>query len=80
MRSRNEAAALLSKLAQGDVDVTFYGHIHSYYSYDNAGIPAFISGGGGARPETFDGIGRHFLVVDVEPLAGIEQVGLVRTD
>jgi 3',5'-cyclic-AMP phosphodiesterase len=65
--SRNEAADLLGRLARAGVDATFYGHIHSYYAFTNAGIPAFISGGGGSYPEAFDGIGRHFLVVDVDP-------------
>jgi predicted phosphodiesterase len=61
--SRAEANKLLYRLARGGVSGTFYGHIHSYYAFENAGIPAFISGGGGAIPERFDGIGRHFLVV-----------------
>lgn len=65
--SRNEAAKLLGKLAQARVDITLYGHIHSYYNFDNAGIPAHISGGGGAIPEQFDGLGRHILVIDAEP-------------
>lgn len=80
MRSRKEAAMLLSKLAAGGVDVTFYGHLHSYYAYQNAGMPAYISGGGGALPERWDGIGRHFLSVDVDPTSGIEQVAVVRVD
>jgi predicted phosphodiesterase len=65
--SRAEANKLLARLARGGVTTTFYGHIHSYYAFENAGIPAFISGGGGAIPERFDGIGRHFLVVRCEP-------------
>ena len=78
--SRNEAAKLLTRLANGKVDLTLYGHIHSYYEFDNAGIPAYISGGGGAIPERFDGIGRHFLVIDVDPSSGIEDVTTVRVD
>ncbi len=78
--SRNEAAKLLTRLAKGSVDLTLYGHIHSYYSFDNAGIPAYISGGGGAIPERFDNVGRHFLVVDVDPKQGIEHVEMVRVD
>lgn len=66
-RSRTEAFTLLSMLAQGNVDLALYGHIHSYYEFSNAGVPSYISGGGGARPERFDGIGRHFLVVEVDP-------------
>ena len=63
--SRHEAGKILALLARGGVDLTLYGHIHSYYRFDNAGIPALISGGGGALPERFDHVGRHFLVVEV---------------
>ncbi len=68
-RSRNEASKLLVKLAEAKVDLTIYGHIHSYYKFSNAGIPAYISGGGGALPERLDDIDRHFLVLDVDPTA-----------
>lgn len=78
--SRNEAAKLLSLLAQGRADVIFFGHIHSYYEFENAGIPSYISGGGGAIPERFDGIGRHFLVVEVDPDAGVTAVRRVDVD
>jgi 3',5'-cyclic AMP phosphodiesterase CpdA len=78
--NRAEGNKLLAKLAGGDVDLTLYGHIHTYYAFANAGIPAYISGGGGAIPERFDGIGRHFLTVDVDPSTGIAQTGLVRID
>ena len=77
---RNEAAKLLAKLAGGGVDLTLYGHIHTYYAFSNAGIQAHISGGGGAIPERFDGIGRHYLTVDVDPRAGVLQTGFVRID
>lgn len=79
-RSYNEALNLLGKLARGNVDLTLYGHIHSYYEYSNAGIPAYISGGGGASPERLDGIGRHFLVVDADPGDGTTEVSVVRVD
>lgn len=78
--SRAEASRLLGRLARGGVDTTFYGHVHSYYAFDNAGMPAFITGGGGAIPERLDGIGRHFLTVDVAPLARTLRTGLVRVD
>jgi predicted phosphodiesterase len=68
--SRNEAYETLARLRRGEVDLTLYGHIHSYYAFENAGIPARISGGGGALPERFDNIGRHFVVVDVDPARG----------
>jgi Icc protein len=78
--SRNEAADLLGRLAEGGVDLTLYGHIHSYYRFENAGIPAHISGGGGAIPERFDHMGRHFLVVDADPLRAALSVRVVRVD
>jgi len=77
--SRAEAARVLAMFAGGGVDLTLYGHIHSYYSFFNAGIPAYISGGGGAVPERFDGIGRHFLVIDVSP-SGLAGARVVRVD
>jgi predicted phosphodiesterase len=78
--NRNEASKLLALLAEGGVDLTLYGHIHSFYAFANAGIPAYISGGGGAIPERFDGIGRHYLTVDVDPDRGITQTAIVRVD
>jgi 3',5'-cyclic-AMP phosphodiesterase len=78
--SRDEAAKLLGRLAEGRVDLTLYGHIHSYYSFKNAGIQAFISGGGGAIPERFDGVGRHFMVFDVDAKHGVTEHNVVRVD
>ncbi len=78
--SRAEAAKLIARLGHGGVDTTFYGHIHSYYAFENGGIPAFISGGGGAIPERFDGIGRHYLAVSVDPLQQRVTTRLVRVD
>lgn len=78
--SRNEAAKLLARLAAGKVDLTLYGHIHSYYHFENAGIRAHVSGGGGAIPERFDDLGRHFLVVEVEPASQRFDVSVVRVD
>src|SRR6185503_14516782 len=77
--SRAEAGALLSRLSEGKVDLTLYGHIHAYYAFENAGIPAFISGGGGAHPERLSGIGRHYLTVDIGA-GGVVGTGVVRVD
>jgi predicted phosphodiesterase len=77
--SRSEAAKLLGRLAEGRVDLTLYGHVHSYYEFDNAGIPAFISGGGGAIPERFDRIGRHFMVFEISP-QGVLSQNVVKVD
>ena len=78
--SRAEAAALVAKLAEGGVDLTLYGHVHSYYSFRNAGIPAFISGGGGANPERADDVGRHFMIFELDAAHGILSSRVVRVD
>jgi len=78
--SRAEAAALVAKLAESGVDLTLYGHIHSHYSFRNAGIPAFISGGGGATPERVDEIGRHFMVFEIDAKRGVLSSEVVRVD
>ncbi len=74
--SQREGAQLLARLAAAGVDLTLYGHIHTYLKFDNAGIPAFISGGGGADPMKLDNVGRHFLIVEVAP----EEDRVVRVD
>lgn len=65
--SRGEANALVSRMARAGVDMGVYGHVHSFYTYTHAGIPAYITGGGGAIPERLDGIGRHFMIVEANP-------------
>lgn len=80
-RSSRDGRRLLSRLAEGGVDLTLYGHIHTYIAFENAGIPAYVSGGGGADPMKFDGIDRHYLVVDIDPAAAaIGTVDLRRVD
>jgi 3',5'-cyclic-AMP phosphodiesterase len=80
-RSAQDGRRLLTRLVEANVDLTLYGHIHTYIEFENAGIPAFISGGGGADPMRWDGINRHFLVVDIDPAAGsIRNVDVVRVD
>ncbi|HEY5945561.1 MAG TPA: metallophosphoesterase [Kofleriaceae bacterium] len=80
-RSTQDGRRLLTRLAEANVDLTLYGHIHTYVKFDNAGIPAYISGGGGAEPMKWDGINRHFLVVNIDPVAGaIQSVDVVRVD
>lgn len=78
--SRAEAGKLLARLAEGQVDLTVYGHIHSFYEFENAGIPAYISGGGGAIPERFDRIGRHFMVFEVDPENGVRETRRIDID
>jgi Icc protein len=78
-RSMRDGHRLLARLAQGGVDLTLYGHIHTHIEFENAGIPARISGGGGADPMRLDGIDRHFLVLDVDDRA-IQDVRVQRVD
>jgi hypothetical protein len=63
-RSTRDGRRLLSRLAGGNVDLTLYG------------IPAYITGGGGADPMRLDGIDRHFLVIEL----GSPQTGLLPID
>lgn len=65
--SRAEANKLLKMFADAGVDMTVYGHVHTYHAFSNAGIDAFISGGGGAIPQRLDGVGRHYMQIDVDP-------------
>lgn len=78
--SRAEADKFLSLLAAGRVDMIFHGHLHSYFVFESAGIPAYVTGGGGALPESFDGIQRHFLTIDIPEEGDIEGPELVRVD
>jgi Icc-related predicted phosphoesterase len=77
--TRKEAAKLISLLVEYDVDICFYGHIHTYVAYSNGGIPAYLSGGGGAEPVGIDGIGRHYLKIEIDT-SQIYSVGLVRME
>ena len=66
--SRLEAMELLATLAEGGVDLLLYGHVHTFKSFVQAGIPALISGGGGSIPMRFDGVGRHYVVLELDPV------------
>jgi len=79
-RHRKEGAKLLARLGKGRVDALFLGHIHSYYAFSSAGVPTYLSGGGGAIQEQLDGIGRHYLRVRVKKGKGIDDVSVVRVD
>lgn len=67
-RSSRDGHRLVSQLVGAGVDLALYGHVHTYIPYDNAGIPSYVSGGGGAEPMKGDGIDRHFLMVELDPL------------
>lgn len=78
-RSRKEGAKFVERLGRGRADALFLGHIHSYYSFSLAGVPSYISGGGGAIEEKLDGIARHYLKVRVRK-ERIDDVSVVRVD
>lgn len=78
-RSMRDGHRLLARLVEGGVDLTLYGHIHTYSEFENAGIPAHISGGGGADPMKLDGIDRHFLILELDGDA-IQNVAVQRVD
>jgi Icc protein len=80
-RSTQDGRRLIAHLVEHDVDLALYGHIHTLIEFEDAGIPAVISGGGGADPMRWDGIDRHFLVVDIDPSSGsTPTVNVVRVD
>jgi hypothetical protein len=54
--------------------------VDSYSSFENAGIPAHVSGGGGGRPERADHIGRHFMTIDVDAAHGVLGARVVPVD
>ncbi|HET9452523.1 MAG TPA: metallophosphoesterase, partial [Aggregicoccus sp.] len=78
--SRREAWRFIGLAERHRVDALLFGHIHSYAAYSLGSVPTYISGGGGARPEKLDGIGRHFLRVHVSPARGQVQVQRVAVD
>ena len=78
--SRREAWRFVALAEEHGVDALLFGHIHSFSEYALGGVPTFISGGGGARPEKLDGIERHFLRVHVSPAQGTLRVEVVRVD
>jgi predicted phosphodiesterase len=79
-KSRNEAYKLIAILLDHDTDMIISGHIHSYYHFNTAGIDSYISGGGGAIPEQYDGVGRHYLKVTADGGSGIYSVERVEVD
>lgn len=64
-RSRREAARLMSMLADAGVGLLFAGAINTFREISVAGVPLFITGGGGADLEAFDDTGHHWLLVTV---------------
>ena len=68
--SRLEAAEVLSSLKDHRVDLLLYGHVHTYRYFHQAGIPTVISGGGGSIPMRLDGIGRHYVVFELDDPQG----------
>ena len=79
-RSRREANAFIAESSRSGVDAMFYGHLHTLDIYSLAGIPVYLSGGGGAFQEYFDGIERHFLKVSVNPAQSQIGVSVIRVD
>ncbi|OIP40492.1 MAG: hypothetical protein AUK47_08380 [Deltaproteobacteria bacterium CG2_30_63_29] len=76
-RSRREAARLVAILARNNVGLIFAGSINTYAEVAIAGIPTFITGGGGADMESFDTAGHHWLLVTVQDPFGNPRLGNV---
>ena len=65
-RSRREGAKLLARLADHDVDLTLYGHIHSLDVFSNAGATN-KNGNINAAPEFVDPAGNDFTLKATSP-------------
>jgi Icc protein len=61
----------MAYVAEGNVDLTLYGHIHTFIPFRQRRDPAYSSGGGAAAPMRLDGIDRHFLVIELAPADGL---------
>ncbi len=75
--SRREASKLIAALARGAVDLAVFGHIHTHVAYSLGGVECHISGGGGGWPMRWDGLARHFLTIDIDPVAQTHDVKVV---
>ena len=62
---KSEASALMSLLSKSHVDAIFSGRILDYAHYKKAGIPMYITGGGGADMESFASKKHHWLYVEI---------------
>ena len=63
--SRDEAAELTSLFLQSDVTAIFAGKILDYSKTEMAGIPQYITGGGGADMPALASKSNHWLMVDI---------------
>ncbi len=79
--SRSEGAKVLSLLSQGGTDLMLHGHLHTLRFGGNAGIDSVISGNGGVGiSDQLDGVGMHYLAIDVDPSGERCDVGVVRVE
>jgi Icc protein len=78
--SRRIARKFIAESAENNVDLFLFGHVHTYDQYELGGISTIISGGGGAIPEKFDSVGRHFMRIHVDPEAQTLSKSVVRVD
>ncbi len=63
--AREDAAALLSIFAKAKTSAIFSGRILDYSSFKKAGIPFYITGGGGAKMSSFSDYGHHWLLLEI---------------
>lgn len=64
--SKTQAVSLMSLLAQSGVAAIFSGKSADYGKFSMAGIPIYITGGGGAPMEAFSDYGHHWLKVEID--------------
>jgi len=63
--AREDAAALISIFAKANTSAIFSGRILDYSSFKKAGIPIYITGGGGAKMSSFSDYGHHWLLLEI---------------
>ena len=68
--SKSQAVSLMSLLAKAGVAAIFSGKSADYGQFSMAGIPIYITGGGGASMEAFSKYGNHWLKVEIDNAYG----------
>jgi hypothetical protein len=67
LSSTAEGDQILDRLARAGVAAILHGHIHDLVELRAAGIPTWISGGGARSNARLDDVGRHVLIVEIDP-------------
>lgn len=64
--SKSQAISLMSLFAKSNVAAIFSGKSADYGKFSMAGIPIYITGGGGTTMAAFSDYGHHWLLVEIQ--------------